>query len=80
MSTAEIKYTLFKVIDSIDDSKTLKDIYSFVTKRTDIDFMETLTKEQKEELISALNELDSGLGVPHEKVMSKYKGKYVKWG
>ena len=77
MSTAEIKYTLFKVIDSIDDGKTLKDIYSFVTKRTDADFMDTLSKEQKEEIASALIELDSGMGIPHEKVMAKYKGKYV---
>jgi hypothetical protein len=77
MSTAEIKYTLFKAIDTINDSKTLKDIYSFVTKRTDTDFFDTLTDEQKEEIASALKELDSGLGVPHAKVMAKYKGKYV---
>ena len=77
MSTAEIKYTLFKVIDSIEDSKALKDIYSFVTKRTDADFFDGLTEEQKAEITSAISELDTGLGIPHEKVMAKYKGKYI---
>jgi len=77
MSSTELKYTLFKVIDSINDAKTLKDIYSFITKKSDVEFWDTLTKEQKEEIEEALKELDAGLGIPHEKVMSKYKGKYI---
>lgn len=77
MSTAELKYTLFKVIDSIEDGKTLKDIFSFVSKRTDKDFFDSLTKEQKQEIANALKELDSGLGISHDKVMAKYKGKYL---
>ena len=77
MSTTELKYTLFKVIDAINDNKTLKDIYSFVAKKTDTDFWDTLTEEQKMEIEAALKELDSDLGIPHEKVMAKYKGKYL---
>ena len=77
MSTTELKYNLFKVIDSINDNKALKDIYSFITKKTDADFWDALTLEQKEEINAALKELDAGLGIPHEKVMAKYKGKYI---
>jgi hypothetical protein len=77
MSTAELKYTLFKVIDAINDSNTLKDIYSFVSKKADADFWDNLSGEQKAEIETALKELDAGMGIPHEKVMSKYKGKYL---
>lgn len=77
MSTAELKYTLFKVIDAINDNKTLKDIYSFVSKKTGADFWDSLTIEQKNEIESALKELEGGQGVSHEKVMAKYKSKYM---
>jgi hypothetical protein len=77
MSTAEIKYSLFRIIDAINDSKTLKDIYSIVSKKTDTDFWDTLTLKQKEEIETAIKELDAGLGIPHEKVIAKYKGKYI---
>jgi hypothetical protein len=74
MSTSELKYTLFKFIDAINDNKTLKDIYSFVSKKADNDFWDNLTEEQKAEIESAMKKLDAGLGTPHEKVMAKYKG------
>ncbi|MFI5151574.1 MAG: hypothetical protein ACHQRM_17755 [Bacteroidia bacterium] len=77
MSTSELKYTLFRAIDTINDNKTLKDIYTFISRKTKADFWETLTKDQREEIEKALKELDSGAGIPHEKVMAKYKGKYV---
>jgi hypothetical protein len=77
MSTAELKYTLFKVIDAINDSNTLKDIYSFVSKKADADFWDNLSEEQKVEIETALKDLDAGMGIPNEKVMSQYKGKYL---
>jgi len=77
MSTPELKYTLFKFIDAINDNKTLKDIYSFISEKTDADFWDSLSSEQKREIESAIKQLDSGLGIPHHKVMAKYKGKYV---
>ena len=77
MSTAEIKYTLFKVIDAIQDNQQLKDIYSFITKKAETDFWDTLSVDQKQEIEKALQELDEGLGIPHEKVMAKYKNKYL---
>lgn len=77
MSTAEIKYSLFKVIDAISDNETLSEIYSFVSKKTKADFWKNLTAEQKAEIESALKDLDAGLGIAHNKVMSAYKGKYM---
>ncbi|HTA27814.1 MAG TPA: hypothetical protein VK809_08495 [Bacteroidia bacterium] len=77
MSTAELKYTLFKVIDVINDSTTLKEIYSFVSKKADADFWDNLSEEQKLEIETTLKNLDAGMGIPNEKVMSQYKGKYL---
>jgi hypothetical protein len=77
MSTAELKYSLFKVIDSITNKETLSEIYSFVAQKTDVAFWKNLTPEQKAEIESALKDLDEGLGISHEKVMAPYKGKYL---
>lgn len=76
MSTTELKYSLFKVIDSINDSKALKDIYAFVTKKVDIDFWDELSDEQKAEIEESIAELDKGEGIPHEQVMKEIKAKY----
>ncbi len=76
MSTTELKYNLFKVIDSINDSKALKEIYSFITKKTDNDFWDEFSVEQKAEIEEAIAELDKGKGIPHEQVMKEIKTKY----
>ncbi|MEW6468926.1 MAG: hypothetical protein AB1458_08385 [Bacteroidota bacterium] len=75
MSTTESKYSLFKIIDAINDSKKLRDIYSFVSPKADI--WDSLTNERKEEIEQALKELNKSLGVSHEKVMAQYKDKYI---
>jgi hypothetical protein len=77
MSTAELKYSLFKVIDAISDNKTLSEIYSFVSQKTDAEFWQNLSPEQKAEIEIALKDLDAGLGILHDKVMAPYKGKYM---
>lgn len=76
MSTVELKYNLFKVIDSINDSKTLKDIYSFISKKSDVDFWDELSDEQKAEIEDSIAELDRGEGLSHEQVMQEIKAKY----
>lgn len=77
MSTTELKYTLFKAIDSINDTKILKEIYNLVANKTNSDFWENLTAAEKAEIENAIKELDAELGIPHEKVMAKYKNKYL---
>jgi hypothetical protein len=77
MSTTELKSNLFKAIDAIQDGKTLKSIYSFISKKTSPDFWDTLTEEQKTEIDKALKDLHSGTGISHATVMAKYKGKYT---
>ncbi|MES2591593.1 MAG: hypothetical protein V4608_06890 [Bacteroidota bacterium] len=76
MSTTELKYNLFKVIDSINDNKALKDIYSFITKKADVDFWDELSDEQRAAIEESIAELDNGKGIPHEQVMKEIKAKY----
>jgi predicted transcriptional regulator len=76
MSTAELKYSLFKAIDSINDGEKLKAIYSFITKKNDVDFWDELSDEQKTEIEESIAEMDRGEGIPHEQVMKEIKTKY----
>jgi hypothetical protein len=42
ISTTELKYNLFKAIDAIQDGKTLKAIYSFISKKSSPEFWSKL--------------------------------------
>ncbi|MGQ0827475.1 MAG: hypothetical protein ACT4ON_03665 [Bacteroidota bacterium] len=78
MSTAELKSTLHKFIDSINDNQTLQTIYTLLSKRGAIeaDFWDELSDEQKAEVEESIAELNRGEGIPHEKVMKEFKAKY----
>jgi predicted transcriptional regulator len=76
MSTTELKYNLFKAIDSINDSKALKDIYSFITKKTVIDFWDELSFEEKEAIEEGIAQAERGELISHEEVMAEIKHKF----
>ena len=78
MSTAELKSNLFKLIDSINDSKTLQSIYTLIKNKgvSEVDFWDELSDEQKAEIEESIAELDRGEGIPHEEVMARIKAKY----
>ena len=65
--------TDIRLLNSIAKKLGIKTI-SYIPKE---EFWDTLTKEQKKEISIALDELDADLGITHEKVMAKYKGKYI---
>lgn len=78
MSTAELKSNLYKLIDSINDSKTLQSIYTLISNKgvSDVGFWNELSDEQKAEIEESIAELDRGEGIPHEEVMARIKAKY----
>lgn len=76
MSTAELKYSLFKAIDSINDSKTLEAIYSFIAKKKDVDFWDELSPEEKEAIEDGVAQAERGELIPHEDVMKEIKNKF----
>lgn len=76
MSTAELKYSLFKAIDSINDGKVLKDIYSFITKKTDTDFWDELSQEEKDAIEEGIAQAERGELISHEEVMAEIKSRF----
>lgn len=78
MSTAELKSNLYKLIDSINDSKTLQTIYTILSKKNAVsaDFWNELSDEQKAEIEESIAVLERGEGIPHEQVMKQMRAKY----
>ena len=78
MSTSELKSHLYKLIDGINDSQTLKAIYTLLSKKdaTDVDFWDELPDEQKTEIEESIAQADRGELIPHEEVMTEIKKKY----
>ncbi len=76
MSTNELKYSLFKAIDSINDSKTLKAIYSFITKKDNVDFWDDLSNEEREAIEEGIVQAEKGELISHEEVMAEIKNKF----
>ena len=52
------------------------DIFNFMNKEKDIFDWEELTEEQKQGISDAIEEIDSGKGIPHEKVMENMRKKF----
>lgn len=76
MSTAELKYNLVKLIESINDSQMLQAIYTLLSNKGSVDFWDELSAEQKAAIEESISELDRGEGIPHEQVMKEIKAKY----
>lgn len=80
MTIAELKLKIFKQIDSLEKSR-LEELYGFLkemkNKENNHKDWESLTKEQKTGIFDAIDELDSGKGVSHEKVIEKIPKKYL---
>lgn len=80
VATSQLKSTLHQLIDNSKNEKLLSIVYELLSSdhqnANSLDWYDTLTNAQKEEIETALQELQSNKGIPHKEVMSKYKGKY----
>lgn len=83
MSLAELKASLYSVIDSVDDEKALTRYLQILVEEVNQQGGTfTLTPEQKIAVAKARASLDAGKGVPHEVVKERFKKKYpgiIKW-
>ena len=79
MDASELKLKIFREIDSLEKGK-LQEVYgylqNFVRGESDINEWDTLTYNQQQGLTEAVDELNEGLGISHEKVISKFRKKY----
>ena len=78
MSTTELKYNLVKLIESINDNRTLQALYTLLSKKvaTEIDFWDQLSDEEKKGIEEGLAQIERGETIPHEEVMAEIKLKY----
>lgn len=79
MDASELKLRIFREIDSLEKGK-LQEIYGYVQNyirgNKDIDEWDNLSFAQQEGILEAIKDLDKGVGVLHEDVITKYRKKY----
>ena len=79
MTIFYLKLKIFREIDSLEKNR-LEELYgvliNYLNEQRDISDWDKLTKEQKQGIFNAMNEIESGKGIPNEKVMAKIRKKY----
>ncbi len=80
MTVSELKLKIFRKVDSLEKNH-LEEVYGLVMNylngQRDISDWDKLTEEQKQGIVDAIEEIDSGKGTSHEKVMSRIRKKYL---
>jgi hypothetical protein len=80
MNTSELKLKIFRQVDSLEKTR-LEGLYgvllNFINSQKEINDWINLSDNQKQGIFDAIEQIDSGKGIPHDKVMSKYRKKYT---
>jgi hypothetical protein len=79
MTVAELKLRIFRQVDSLEKSR-LEELYgvflNYINGQKDLEDWAKLTTEQKQRIIKAIEEIESGKGIPNETVMTNIRKKY----
>ena len=79
VNISDLELKIFRQIDSLEKDQ-LEEFYSvldnFISNKSELDDLEQLTEENKLGILSAIEELESGKGIPHEKVMENMRKKF----
>ena len=80
MTVSDLKLKIFRQIDSLEKNR-LEELYgvliNFINERKDVGDWEKLTHEQKKGIFDAIEEIESGKGIPNEKVITKIRKKFI---
>ncbi len=80
MTVAELKLKIFRQVDSLEKSR-LEELYgvftNYINGQQDVTEWEKLSKEQQRGIFDAIDEIDSGKGIPHEKVMQNARKRFT---
>ncbi len=78
MGTAELKSNLRRLIDKVDDSKTLKIAYLVLSKNAEDreDWWNSLSKIEKTSIEEGLKDIDKGNVFSHSNVMKDLKAEF----
>lgn len=79
MTVSELKLRLFRQIDTLDESK-LEEVYGVLTNYInglkDISEWDKLSDNQRHGILDAIEELETGKGIPNKVVLDKSRKKY----
>jgi hypothetical protein len=79
MKSAELKSEILRQVDNFDASK-LEEFYgvmlNFINSKRDSDEWVGVSDMEKETIVAAINEMESGYGKSHAEVISKLRKKY----
>ncbi len=80
MTVAELKLKIFRQVDSLEDNR-VEELYglflNFINGQKDLKDWEKLTKEQQKGIDDAIEEIESGKGIPHEVVMTTIRNRFL---
>ena len=80
MTVSDLKLKIFRQIDSLEKDR-LEEVYgvlvNFINEKRDLEDWGKLTDEQKQGIEDAIDEIDSGKGIAHEKVMENIRKKFT---
>lgn len=80
MNASEIKIDLFRKLDSLK-GKRLEEAYgmllNFINSKNEMDEWQDLSKEQQEEILLGVEQLDKGEGRSHKDVMADLRKRYT---
>lgn len=79
MDSSELKLKIIKEIDSLEENK-LQEVYgflqNFIRGTKDLDEWNSLSAQQKQGILDAIDELNAGKGILHDKVILKFRKKH----
>lgn len=79
MSVSDLKLRLFREIDALEKNH-LEEIYgvliNYINGKKDLSEWENLSDDQKHGIFDAIDEIDTGKGIPNKVVLNKFRKKY----
>ena len=80
MTVSDLKLRIFRQIGSLEKNK-LEELYgllmNYINGQKDISDWDKLSATQKKGILDAIDEVDSGKGIPNKTVVNKFRKKYT---
>jgi hypothetical protein len=80
MTVSDLKLKIFRQIDTLEKHK-LEEFYgllkNFINGQKDVSDWEKLSENQKKGIFDAIDEIDSGKGIPNNTALNKFRKKYT---
>ena len=79
MTVSDLKLRIFRQIDSLEKNR-LEEFYgvllNYINGQKDISDWNKLTTNQKQGILDAIDEIDSGKGIANKAVLDKFRKRY----